>query len=230
VTKPGNSDPADQPLVADDADPKAKTETTPETAPEPEPEPETEPEPERETASATEPAPEIVEMEKAPPLPAEEPVMPTAAEAARRRSELPRPLVLTIAFYLAIASAVVGAGSAILLFVSKADLIDQAQDINTARKLTAAEAERAVTSLLWLYLVVVLALGAFLVLFAYKTMDGLRRARMMALIITLIVLLFHFYFFGTALGQISGLFAAVAIALMYLPSTREYFPPRQSTR
>ncbi len=77
---------------------------------------------------------------------------------------------------------------------------------------------------------VVIALGAFLVLFAYKAQDGVRRARMMALIIALILLLFHFYFFGTAYGQISGLFAAITIALLYLPSTRAYFGPRQRTR
>lgn len=196
---------------------------------EPEP-PTTEPETETVKDTAKDTEPEIVEIEKAPPLPADEPVMPTAAEAARRRSELPRPRVLTIAYYLAIASGVIGAASAVMLFLSKAELVSQAQTIKTTKPLTAAEAEKAVTSLLWLYLVVVLALGAFLVLFAYKAMDGVRRARMMALIIALIVLIFHFYFFGTALGQISGLCAAITIALMYLPATRAYFPPRQTTR
>jgi hypothetical protein len=202
VTKPGNSDPA---------------------------------EPKDETAAETPETPEMSETpaaagyEKAPPI-REEPVMPTAAEAARHRSELPQPKVLRIAFYLAIASGVVGLFSAIDLFLSKAELVRSAQTLKTAKPLTAAEAEKAVTSLLWLYLVVVIALGAFLVLFAYKAQDGLRRARMMALIISLVLLLFHFYFFGTAYGQISGLFAAITIALMYLPSTRAYFGPRQRTR
>jgi hypothetical protein len=68
------------------------------------------------------------------------------------------------------------------------------------------------------------------VLFAYKAQDGVRRARMMAVIITLILLIFHFYFFGTAFGQISGLFAAITLAMMFLPSTREYFGPRQQIR
>jgi hypothetical protein len=175
------------------------------------------------------PEPLMTELENAPPI-REEPVMPTAAEAARRRSELPRPTVVRIAFYLVIASVVVGLVSAVDLFLSKAELVSSAQTIKTAKPLTAEEAERAVTSLLWLYLVVVLALGAFMVLFAYKAQDGVRRARMMTLIITLIVLLFHFYFFGTVYGQVSGLFAAIAIALLYLPSTRAFFGPRQSTR
>jgi glucan phosphoethanolaminetransferase (alkaline phosphatase superfamily) len=187
-------------------------------------------EPKDETAAETPDTPETAAAyEKAPPV-REEPVMPTAAEAARHRSELPRPKIVRIAFYLAIASGVVGLFSALDLFLNKAELVRSAQTLKTAKPLTAAEAEKAVTSLLWLYLVVVIALGAFLVLFAYKAQDGLRRARMMALIIALILLLFHFYFFGTAYGQISGLFAAITIALLYLPSTRAYFGPRQRTR
>jgi hypothetical protein len=226
VTKPGNSDPADQPVDAPEAPDAEKPAAEPAAESEPAPVEPVEPEPVRD--------PEPAELEKAPPVPAEEPVMPTAAEASRaaavRRGEMPRPRVLTWAFYLSILSGAVGLASAVLLFLAKADLVEQAQKINTARKLTEAEAEKAVTSLLWLYAVVVVALGAFLVLFAYKAMDGLRRARMMALIITLILLLFNFYLFGTALGQFSGLCAAVTIGLMYLPSTREYFPPRQTTR
>lgn len=223
MTKPGNSDPADRP--AGSADP---TESRPA---EPEPDP-------GGTARTADPVPgnsepAMAELEKAPPI-REEPVMPTAAEstaaAARRRGDMARPKVLRIAFYLAIGSAVVGLLSALDLFLQKAELVESAQSIDAPQPLTAAEAERAVSSLLWLYLVVVVALAAFLMLFAYKAQDGVRRARMMALIITLIVLLFHFYFFGTVYGQVSGLLAAVTIALMYVPSTREYFGPRQTIR
>jgi hypothetical protein len=216
-------DPADDPAEADSAVDEAESED------EPESEDEDAPEDRFGDRAEDEPEPEIVELEKAPPV-ADEPVMPTAAEAARERGERPRPRVLAIAFYLAIACAVVGVVSSIDLFINKAELVKSAREIKTTKPLTAAEAERAVTSLLWLYLVVVVALGAFLVLFAYKAQDGVRRSRMMALIITLILLLFHFYFFGTPYGQISGLFAAVTVALMYLPSTREYFGPRQIRR
>jgi hypothetical protein len=214
-----------------------------ETEPEPEPEPEKKPAPKTKAkpggkaeakaaeAKATETEPLMVELEKAPPISDDEPVMPTAAEARRRRTELPRPRVLQIALYLAIASLIVGIVSVIDLFAHKAELVSGAQDPErVARPLTAEEAERAVSSLLWLYLVVVAALGAFLTLFAYKAQDGVRRARMLALIVTLILLLFHFFFFGSLYGQVSGLFAAITIALMYLPSTREYFGPRQKIR
>jgi hypothetical protein len=229
--------------VAEPGTPEAAREAAPDnesedkTEPEAKPEPKSEPvakakakrKPEAKPEPADEPEPLMVELEKAPPI-REEPVMPTAAEAARRRSDLPRPKVLRIALYFALASAAVGLYSAIELFLNKAELVESAQTIKTERPLTAEEAERAVTSLLWLYLVVVLALGAFVTLFVYKAQEGVRRARMMALIITIILMLFHFYFFGTAFGQISGLFAAVTIALLYLPSTREYFGPRQTVR
>ena len=231
MTKPGNSDPADRPAEPatepEETDPKDSAETGTEKGTD------TEADTGTDTAAAekepVDPEPLMVELEKAPPAP-EEPVMPTAAEAARRRPDLPRPKVLRIAFYLAIASAVVGLVSSLDLFLNKAELVESAQTIDTPKPLTAEEAERAVSSLLWLYLVVVVALGAFLVLFAYKAQDGVRRARMMAVIITLILMVFHFYFFGTAFGQISGLFAAITLALMFLPSTREYFGPRQQIR
>jgi hypothetical protein len=241
VTKPGNSDPADRPVdakePAGEPTPESNGEAATDTTPEPDTKPEPEPTPEPEAVAEKEkPAEPVVaepvsaaEFEKAPPVP-DEPVMPTAAEAARRRSDLPRPKVLRIAFYLAIASAVVGIYSAIELFLNKADLVRSAQTIKTPNPLTPEEAERAVTSLLWLYLVVVVVLGAFITLFVYKAQDGVRRARMMAMIVTLILLIFHFYFFGTAFGQISGLFGAITIALLYLPSTREYFGPRQTVR
>jgi hypothetical protein len=245
VTKPGNSDPADRPADPAETEPAPAEpavaepeDSTPEAAPENKSENKSEDKSENKSAAKPEAKPEaepvddpeplMTELEKAPPF--EEPVMPTAAEAARRRSDLPRPKVLRIALYFALASVAVGLYSSIELFLNKAELVSSAQTIKTAKPLTAEEAERAVTSLLWLYLVVVLALGAFIALFAYKAQDGVRRARMMALIITMILLLFHFYFFGTAFGQISGLFGAITVALMYLPSTREYFGPRQTTR
>jgi hypothetical protein len=238
VTKPGNSDSADRPVDSEEpaaaATPESNgepaTDTTPEPAESAEPETVADKEKPEEHAEpvVVEPV-AAAEFEKAPPVP-DEPVMPTAAEAARRRSDLPRPKVLRIAFYLAIASAVVGVYSAIELFLNKADLVRSAQTIKTPNPLTPEEADRAVTSLLWLYLVVVVVLGAFITLFVYKAQDGVRRARMMALIVTLILMIFHFYFFGTAFGQISGLFGAITIALLYLPSTREYFGPRQTVR
>ncbi|MGH3878614.1 MAG: hypothetical protein ACRDSK_16405 [Actinophytocola sp.] len=244
MTKPGNSDPADRPAEPatepEETEPKDSAETGTDESPADSTAKSTDTEADSGadtgtgTGAAAKKEPEpveplMVELEKAPPPP-EEPVMPTAAEAARRRSDLPRPKVLRIAFYLAIASAVVGLISALDLFLNKADLVESAQTIDTPKPLTAAEADRAVSSLLWLYLVVVIALGAFLVLFAYKAQDGVRRARMMAVIITLVLLIFHFYFFGTAFGQISGLFAAITLAMMFLPSTREYFGPRQQIR
>lgn len=174
--------------------------------------------------------PLMSELENAPPAPKERPVMPTAREAARDRGDKPLPRALRIAFYLAIASGVVGLASGIDLITNKAMLVDSALNVQTDQPLTPDSAEQLVNTLLWLYMIVVVVLAVFLALFAFKAQEGVRRARMMSVIITVILIVFHFYFARTVFGQISGLFAAVAIALMYLPSTRDYFGPRQTAR
>ncbi|MPZ84139.1 MAG: hypothetical protein GEV28_28570 [Actinophytocola sp.] len=184
----------------------------------------------KDTDETVDPEPLMSELEKAPPAPKEKPVMPTAREAARDHDDKPRPRVLRIAFYLAIASGIVGLVSGIDLIVNKATLVDSALNVDTDQPLTPDRAEQLVNTLLWLYMVVVVVLGAFLALFAFKAQEGVRRARMMSVIITVVLIVFHFYFARTAYGQVGGLFAAVAIALMYIPSARDYFGPRQPVR
>jgi hypothetical protein len=174
--------------------------------------------------------PLMTELEKAPPAPVEKPIMPTAAEAARDRAGLPRPRVLQVAFYVAIASGVIGLASGIVLIAQQQVMIDFAVSPDNPNRRPLPEAENLVSSFLWIYMIVVVALGAFLALFAYKAQDGVRRARMMSVIITLMVVGFHFYLTGTEFGLISGLSAAIAVALMYAPSTRAYFGPRQTVR
>lgn len=176
------------------------------------------------------PEPLMAELEKAPPAPVEKPVMPTAREAARDSEDKPRPRVVRIAFYLAVASGIVGLASGIDLIINKATLVDSALDVRTDPPLTLDRAEQLVNTLLWLYMAVVVVLGAFLALFAFKAQEAVRRARMMSVIIAVILIIFHFYFARTVYGQVGGLLAAVAVALMYLPSARDYFGPRQPAR
>lgn len=178
-----------------------------------------------EAGAGSEPEP----VEKAPPV-REEPVMPTADEAAERRPSVPRPTVVRTAFYLAVASAALGVLTGIYLLTQKQVMLDYAVSPDNPLRTTPDRAESIVTTYLWLYLVQAVALGGFLVLFAYKAQEGLRRARMMMLIITLIMLLFHFYVGWAWPDLISGFCALLAIALMYLPSTREFFGPRQTIR
>lgn len=220
VTKPGNSDDDERPTGAEDE--LAKDETAEEPATEPAAD-------EPEAEKADDPEPLMTELEKAPPAPEDEPVMPTAAEAARRRSDQPTPRVLKIAFYLAVGSAVIGIAAAIQLFTLKQTIT---QDLLTNnRDIKPADAERAVGAAVWLYLIVTVVFGAFIALFAYKAQEGVRRSRMLLLIVTVILLCFYLLSpVLTYLSLFSGLLAAVMIVLPYLPSTREYFGPRQTVK
>jgi hypothetical protein len=178
-----------------------------------------------------EPEPLMTELEKAPPVREEEPVMPTAAEAARRRSDLPRPRVLRIALYLAITSVVLGVAAGIQLFTLKQKIVDDQIAPDNPNRLSLTDAEAIVGKVLWLYMIVVVVLGAFIILFAYKAQEGMRRARMLLLVVTLIQVIFYLLSpFLTSMGLLSGLLALVTVALLYLPSTRAYFGPRQTIR
>lgn len=224
MTKPGNSDPADRSADAEEAGAGQTADAAP-----------AEPEPTQRKDTAArmaepDPEPLMAELEKAPPVREEEPVMPTAAEAARRRSDVPRPQIVRVAFYLALSSATLGVLTGIFLITQKQVMLDFAVSPDNPLRTTPERAERIVTTYLWLYMVQAVALGAFLVLFAWKAQEGVRRARMMMLIITLIMLVFHFYVGWAWPDLVSGLCAMAAIAMMYLPSTREFFGPRQTIR
>jgi hypothetical protein len=246
TTEP-TTEPTSEPTAEPVAEPKADAEAAPAAAAEPasptvDAEAESKADPKTDAEADPDPEPLMTELEKAPPAPeesappaakrasAEEPIMPTAAEAARRRSDLPRPKVLRIAFYLAIASAVVGLASAIQLFTLKQTITaDQLAANKTG--VTPAEMARAVESALWLYLIVVVVLGSFMVLFSYKAQDGVRRARMLLMIVTAVLVVFYLLSpFLTILGMLGWLLAVTMIVFPYLPSTRAYFGPRQTVR
>jgi hypothetical protein len=52
----------------------------------------------------------------------------------------------------------------------------------------------------------------------------------MSVIITLIIVALHVFLPATEFSLLSGLCAAISVALMYTPSTRAYFGLRQTVR
>lgn len=223
MTKPGNSDP-DEPK-RDDVEP------TP-TAHEPTAEPVA-----AETDSGARPAsddvePLMTELEKAPPPP-EEPVMPTAREAAARRAQAGRnfdeaaPKTLKWAFYLFVASGVVWVFGSIAALVIKQSLIDEQVKRNTNKDVTAEQISTAVNQVLWLALVLSITFAVFMALFGYKATEGTRRARTLVTIFGTIVVLFHLLLNGTLIGLLSAFLGLAALALLYSPTARAYFPPRE---
>ncbi|HWM04734.1 MAG TPA: DUF6264 family protein [Actinophytocola sp.] len=189
----------------------------------------------------TEPEPLMAELEKAPPPPPEpayekapppkeRPVMPTAREAARDRSDLPMPRVLRISFYLWIVAGAVGMVGGILMLLTKQSLIDDVVAANEDTSITPQQIADGMTTLLWMHMVVTVVFAVLFALFAYKAQNGVRRARMMLTIVVVIVVIFYYALFRTQLGLLSALLAAIATAMLYVPSARDYFGPRQTTR
>lgn len=172
----------------------------------------------------------MAELEKAPPAPPEPPVMPTAREAARDRTDQPVPRVIRFSFYLWIAAGVVGVIGGIAMLLGKQALIDDVVDANEDPNISAEQIADGMTTLLWMHMVVTVVFAALFALFAYKAQAGVRRSRMMLTIVVVIVVVFYYVLFRTQFGLLSALLAAVATALLYLPSTRDYFGPRQTTR
>lgn len=152
-------------------------------------------------------------------------------ETARGRGDAERPKVVRVGFYLALAAVAFGLGGGIFLFAQRQAIIGDLVSPRNPNRVTLGDAQHVVDQVLWLYIIVVVVLGAFIALFAYKAQEGVRRARMMLLVVTLILLFFYLLSpILTSLSLLSGLLAAAMIVLMYLPSTRAFFGPRQTIR
>jgi hypothetical protein len=240
VTKPGNSDPADADKAAPDEtvsendatsslapDPVEPADTEPENA---EPETKAEPEPEPEPAPKAKPA--KAKLEKAPPISADEPVMPTAREAAaraqaKRRFEEPAPRTLRISFYFFVASGLIWLASMVVSLIYKQDIINAQIEASRDTELTPDQIANGVTQILWIVTIAALTFTVFLGLFGYKATEGTRRARTLVTIFGTVLVLFHLLLNGTPPGILSAMFALVGLALLWSPSARKYFPPRE---
>jgi hypothetical protein len=178
--------------------------------------------------------PLMAELEKAPPAP-EEPVMPTMREAAAararagRRFEEPPPRTLRISFYFFLLSGLVWLISMVASVILKQSLIDAEIKRNQNPDLTPEMIANGVTQILWIVLVASLTFAVFLGLFGYKATEGTRRARTLVTIFSVVLVLFHLLLNGTPAGILSAMCALVGLALLWSPSARAYFPPRQLT-
>ena len=225
MTKPGNSDPADADKATPDDD------TTSSLAPDPvepaagEPETKAEPEPKPEAKPKA-------KLEKAPPIPADEPVMPTAREAAaraqaKRRFEEPAPRTLRISFYFFVAAGLIWLASMVVSLIYKQDIIDAQIEASKDTDLTPDQIANGVTQILWIVTIAAVTFTVFLGLFGYKATEGTRRARTLVTIFGTVLVLFHLLLNGTPPGILSAMFCLVGLALLWSPSARKYFPPRE---
>lgn len=153
-------------------------------------------------------------------------VMPTAAEADAQRSGASAPKLVHYSFWLWITaglSAVAGAG---LAFSAKDAMVDKAVEQNKDPRITEQMIEQGAGTLLWSLLVGSIILAVLYALCAYKIREGNRSARTMLIVLAVITVLFQ-YVFGSMIGLLSALLAVGALVLLFLPSTRDYFPQRR---
>jgi hypothetical protein len=164
----------------------------------------------------------------------DEPVMPTAKEAAlraqaKRRFEEPPPRTLRISFYFFVASGLVWLASMVISLIYKQALIDA--EVERMRgedtTLTPDQIASGVTQILWIVLVAAATFTVFLALFGYKAIEGTRRARTLVTIFTSVLVLFHLLLNSTPPGILSALLGLTGLALLWSPSARAYFPPRE---
>ena len=163
------------------------------------------------------------DVEKAPPLPREE----ALRAQAKRRFEEPAPRTLRFSFYFFTAAGAIWLLSMIASLIYRQDIIDSEIKRNKDPKITPEQITGAVNQILWIVTIAALAFTVFLALFGYKATQGTRRARTLVTIFAAILVVFHLLLNGTQLGILSAMFALVGLALLWSPSSRKYFPPRQ---
>jgi hypothetical protein len=190
--------------------------------------------------AAADPEPLMAELEEAPPAPREEalrakrrfgasPPPPEEAlrDQAKRRFEEPAPRTLRYSFYFFAAAGLVWLASMVASLIFKQDIIDAQIKNNTNTKVTPEQIANAVTQILWIVTVASLAFTVLLGLFGYKATEGTRRARTLVTIFSAVMIAFHVLLNGTQPGILSAFLALIGLALLWSPSARKYFPPRQ---
>ena len=208
---------AAEPAVAEPAEEKAA---------EPKPAKPAEPKPVRPSKvrkAAADPEPLMAELEKAPPPPREE----ALRAQAKRRLEEPPPRTLRFSFYFFVGAGFIWLLTGVLFLVNKQSIVNDQVASGDSNGLTPDEIAQALTQILWIYLVMAAVFAAFLGLFGYKATEGTRRARTLVTIFSAILVLFHLFVLRTPYGLLSAMFALIGLALLWSPSARKYFPPRQ---
>lgn len=174
-------------------------------------------------AAAEDPEPLMAELEKAPPPPDAE----ARRAQAKRRFEEPPPRMLRFSFYFFTAAGLVWLGSMVLSLIYKQQIIDAQIKANKDPKITPDQIDGAVNQILWIVTIAALAFTIFLALFGYKATEGTRRGRTLVTIFAIILVIFHLFLNGTQLGILSAMFGLIGLALLWAPSSRAYFPPRE---
>lgn len=130
------------------------------------------------------------------------------------------PTVVRVGYWMAVASATVVLIGAVLALSAKQTMVD-AQIARPGQTLTPDQIRDAINLQVWLLLGFSLVLGLLVALFARKVLAAERKARVRFTIVTLLLVLFLF-FFGNLIGLVGGLFLLVSMALLFMPTATRY--------
>jgi len=154
------------------------------------------------------------------------PNMPPAAPPLhegelRGAQNLPAPQQVQISFWLWVATAVVGIISAVYGFTQRDAALNAARAVNTAN-LSDDTLQAAITFGLILAAVFLVVFAALYLLFAFKARAGRNWARIVLTVLTVLDVLFLAVGFSILSG-LSTLAAVVAVVLLFLPASNQFF-------
>lgn len=158
---------------------------------------------------------------KAPPVASSPGYLQNDAEPSKEQAPGP----VKAAFILTIAASVVLLIGQVVTIFFKQQLVDQAVKATPAgRKLDMAQLESNATTLVWALFVGALCFSIIMVLFAYKAREGTRSARTVVTMLALLGLVFQLGLVRSVFSVVSSLLLVILVVLLYLPSTRDFFP------
>ncbi|MFI5605830.1 hypothetical protein [Amycolatopsis sp. NPDC051903] len=185
------------------------------------------PEPEQaEPPKQEQPEPQQVgDFPKAPPISGfpKAGVDPVAVDTTADRPKPPGSI--QAAFILTIGASVVLLLGQVVFILFKQQLVDQAvKAVPAGRKVDVAQVESNANTLVWALFVGALCYGAIMVLFAYKAREGTRSARTVVTLLAVLGLVFQLGIVRSIFSVVSSLLLVIVVILLYLPSTRDFFP------
>ncbi|WP_326567946.1 DUF4064 domain-containing protein [Amycolatopsis rhabdoformis] len=158
-------------------------------------------------------------------LPAGLPPMPAYLDNDDEPQREGAPGPVRAAFILTIIASLVLLIGQVVTILFKQQLVDQAVKATPpGRKLDMAQLESNANTLVWALFVGALCFGVIMVLFAYKAREGTRSARSVVTLLAVLGLVFQLGLVRSIFSVVSSLLLVILVVLLYLPSTRDFFP------
>jgi hypothetical protein len=144
--------------------------------------------------------------------------MPTADEAAERVTP---PVVVTVAYWLWLVAGAIGLAGGLTVLLNQQFLADSYAKTQSVPLTEALDIVKGYT--VWL----ILGSAVFLLLYwllAYQARNGVRKARMLLLVVGLLSAFFQ-YGFGriTIFGLICAMATIIALALLFMPGAKRFY-------